>query len=504
MVARLHKSLLEYGVAVLALTAAVLLRWLLNPILGPRLPFATIFAAIALAVWYGGWRPALLITVLGYLVIYQWFILTEPGSSLSWHSLGGLVGLLLYLLSAGVMLVLGNAMRAAQARAEVSARAAQALQHSLEEADRRKDEFLATLSHELRNPLAPLRSALQIASTGNDPAALRQAHAVMERQLHLLVRIVDDLLELSRVRSGKLEIRKERVPLGEMVQTAVETCRPLLDAAGQQLIVALPATAVYLDADATRLSQVISNLLNNASKYSPPGNPIRLAVETEGSDVLLRVKDAGIGISPELLPRIFDLFLQGERSQEGLGIGLTLVRRLVELHGGRVEARSEGPGLGSEFIVRLPIASGPAPRLSRPAELSDVSSLGARRILIADDNRDSANTLAMIFEMLGSEVRTAYDGLEAVELEDRFRPDVVLLDVGMPKLNGYEAARRIRQDRSDEGVVLIAMTGWVQEEDRRRSMEAGFDFHLIKPIDPAELKRVLASSLREEELRHGG
>lgn len=371
------------------------------------------------------------------------------------------------------------------------------LVQKLSEADRRKDEFLATLAHELRNPLAPIRNGLQlIRLAGGDRATVEQARTMMERQLTQLVRLVDDLMDLSRISRGKIDLRTERVRLAAVVESAVETSRPLIEQMGHELTIVLPEQPVTLDADPTRLAQVFLNLLTNAAKYSDRGAHIRLVAEREGSDVVVSVTDTGIGIPADQLPRIFQMFTQVERSLEkaqgGLGIGLSLVKRLVEMHGGSIEARSDGPGQGSEFDVRLPVvaeASGPH-AADAPGERAIPRS--SARILIVDDNKDGADSLAMMLRIMGNDTRTAYDGQEGVALAEQFRPDVVLLDIGLPKLNGYEACRRIREQDWSKGMVIIAMTGWGQEEDRRRSHEAGFDHHLVKPVAPGALMQLLS------------
>ncbi|MFP5289133.1 MAG: ATP-binding protein, partial [Thermoanaerobaculia bacterium] len=365
----------------------------------------------------------------------------------------------------------------------------------LQETDRRKDEFLAILAHELRNPLAPLRNALQVMRlAGTDLETLERTRGMMERQVQQMVRLIDDLLDVSRITRGKIELRKERVDLSEVVRDALETCRPLIEAAGHELKVILPPEPIALDADPTRLAQVFSNLLNNAAKYTPRGGSILLSAEREEDGVLVRVRDTGIGIPADMLPRIFEMFTQVDRSLErtqgGLGIGLSLVRGLVELHGGSVEARSEGLGRGSELLVRLPVHPPARPDRDAPGG-SRPAAPPRRRILVVDDNRDAADSLALLLTLQGSEVRTAYDGLEAVEAAAEFHPDIVLSDLGMPRMNGYDAAQRIRE--RCPGVVLVAMTGWGQEEDKRRSSEAGIDFHLVKPVDLETLEQLLAS-----------
>ncbi len=353
------------------------------------------------------------------------------------------------------------------------------------------------LAHELRNPLAPIRHGVQIFRTQGPPIPeLQWAVEVIDRQVHQMTRLVDDLLDVSRITRGRIELRQERVELLAIVDSAVEASRPLIDKLGHELTVTLPPEPIPLEADLTRLSQVLLNLINNAAKFMAGPGRIWVTAERESHWVRIRVRDTGIGIPREMLPRIFDLFTQVDRSLErskgGLGIGLTLVKRLVEMHGGSVEAHSEGLGQGSEFVVRLPVAvavAGEGPR-GGAAEEAGVASV-KRRILVVDDNRDSADSLTLLLSMLGNEVHTAYDGQEAVEAAAAFQPEVVLLDIGLPKLNGYEAARRIREQAGGPHRVLIALTGWGQEEDRRRSKEAGFDHHLTKPVDFDDLKKLL-------------
>lgn len=367
---------------------------------------------------------------------------------------------------------------------------------NLSEANRRKNEFLAVLAHELRNPLAPIRNALQIMrlAEGNGET-VKFASEIMERQVDHMVRLVDDLLDLSRISQGRIELRQERVDLSQVLHHAIETIRPSVDQAGHKLTVTLPSQPVYLHADPTRLAQVFGNLLSNSCKYSDPGCQISLAVEEQSGEVLVSVKDTGVGIPPEMISKIFDMFMQVDhsldRSQGGLGIGLTLVQRLVEMHGGSVSAFSEGKGRGSEFVVRLPILS-EAKQPLQPAT-KEVAARTIRRFLVVDDNRDSAESLAIWLKINGNETHTAFDGLEAVEAAATIRPDVILLDIGLPKLNGYEAARKIRQQPWGKAVVLVALTGWGQEEDRRRSSDAGFDGHLVKPVDFDRLMNVLAN-----------
>lgn len=367
------------------------------------------------------------------------------------------------------------------------------------DAGRRKDEFLATLAHELRNPLAPIRNGLRVLQLTNGVGdAADEVRTMMERQIEQMVHLVDDLLDVSRIGGGKLLLRTQRVELAAALNNAVEISRPLIEVGGHELTVSLPSQPIFMDADMTRLGQVFANLLNNAAKFSERGGQIRLSVEREGQNAVVRVTDTGIGIAPDMLHRVFQMFSQVdqsiEKSQGGLGIGLCLVKQLVGMHGGSVEARSEGHGMGSEFIVRLPLALSAAPEVPLASvERKPSGALGKRRILVADDNTDAADSLATLLTFMGHEVRTAADGEAAVELAGAFRPDVILLDIGMPKLNGHDACRRIREEPWGEQAVLIALTGWGQDDVRRRSLEAGFDHHLVKPVDFAALMQLLAS-----------
>jgi PAS domain S-box-containing protein len=370
-------------------------------------------------------------------------------------------------------------------------------EQALREADRRKDEFLATLAHELRNPLAPIRNGLRILRTTNGGgAATVSLHEMLERQTNHLVRLVDDLMEVARVTRGRIELRKEPVDLNELLRSAVETSRPLIEAAQHELTVSVSPEPLTVSADPVRLVQVIANLLNNAAKYTNEGGRISLAARREGDHAVLSVRDSGVGIAADVLPRVFDLFSQGDRTyhraQGGLGIGLTLVRALVELHDGSVAANSDGLGRGSEFVVRLPLGGESAePQDSRTADAERV--FAAHRILVVDDSRDAAESLAMLLESVGADVHTASDGLAALEKLDSYRPSVMLLDIGMPGMDGFEVARRARQRPASRDLTLIALTGWGQEADRRRSREVGIDFHLVKPVDLVQLGELLTA-----------
>ena len=371
---------------------------------------------------------------------------------------------------------------------------------TLADLDRRKDEFLAMLSHELRNPLAALSNAVQLLRLQkNEEPLQQQGRGIIERQLGRLKHLVDDLLEVSRITSGSVRLRQEQISVSSVVERAVETAQPLIVQRRHDLQVSLPPQPIFLHADAARLEQVLVNLLTNAAKYTDDGGRIWLSVEQEGDAAVLRVRDTGIGIAPELLPRIFDLFTQAERSldrsQGGLGIGLCLVQRLVELHDGSVEAHSV-LGEGSEFVVRLPVmqtALPALPTLSSPALDTALPPAKGCRVLVADDNVDAAQSLATLLEMSGHEVRLAYDGLSALEAAIAYQPEVVLLDIGLPGLDGYEVAQRIRQQAALKSIMLVALTGYGQESDRQRSQHAGFDHHLVKPADFDKIENLLAT-----------
>jgi PAS domain S-box-containing protein len=395
-------------------------------------------------------------------------------------------------------------------------------EEALREANQRKDDFLATLAHELRNPLAPIRNSLAIlrVSGGTDPTAQR-VQEMMQRQVNHMVRLVDDLLEVSRITRGNVELRREWVDLAAIINGAVETSKPLIERAGHRLTLYLPAQPVMLDADPVRLAQVFANLLNNAAKYTPvtpAAGHIWLSAWQEGQEAVVSVRDTGLGIEPQMLQRVFDMFTQAVPGQGGLGIGLSLARSLVHLHGGSVEARSEGLGKGSEFIVRLPLgrppesAAAPAPAAPAAPVPAPVAAAAAaappqaaatsqppppatelRRVLVVDDNRDAAESLAMLLRIIGAEADVVYDGTSALARLPVYRPHVVVLDLGMPGLDGYEVARRIRALPEHSTTTLIALSGWGKEEDRRRSGAAGFDHHLIKPADIGTLQSLLGT-----------
>jgi PAS domain S-box-containing protein len=367
---------------------------------------------------------------------------------------------------------------------------------ALHEADRRKDEFLATLAHELRNPLAPIRNSMHILrmTARNDPTAERVCE-MMERQVNHMVRLVDDLMEVSRITRGLIELRKEETDLGAILSSAVETSKPLITAADHQLAITIPQEYIPLYGDAVRLGQIFANLLNNAAKYTDRRGQIWLSARREGNEAVVSVRDNGIGISAPMLPKVFEMFMQADRStnrsQGGLGIGLTLVKRLTEMHAGTISVQSEGPGQGTEVIVRLPVAALQPDRTKQPSVSQKPTSLPQRRVLVVDDNEDSAASMGMLLNFLGTDVQVAHDGPTALAIIESYRPDVVLLDIGMPGMDGFEVARQVRQRVDFNNIMLIALTGWGQTEDRNRTRAAGFDHHLVKPADITALQSLL-------------
>ena len=616
----LRSFVAPYGLALLVVALALLLRWAFWSVLGPEIPFLFLWPAVMIAARYGGLGPGLLVTALS--ILSEDFILIHPGSigTGSPHELTGLVlfGLLGALLSVladrlrrarrlaesrsedlarqrewlrvtlasigdgviatdaqsrvvfmnavsqsltgwkedealqrplgevcrvldastrepvdqisrkgaggrlsghdlllgrrgtetsvarsaspirsatgevlGVVLTLHDFTEQARLEAELRRRA-----EELAEAHRHKDEFLAMLGHELRNPLAPIKNAAHLLRLRTADERSRWAGEVIERQVGQMSRLVDDLLDVSRITRGKVTLRKEVVELAAVIERAVEISRPLIEARRHELVESLAEGPVWLEADPVRLAQVIANLLNNAAKYTEEKGRITLSAEKEVGEVVLRVRDNGVGIAPEVLPNVFELFTQDhrtlDRSQGGLGIGLTLVKGLVAMHGGSVQAFSEGPGKGSEFVVRLPAKAISGPNGGEEDHTpTSVPSAGSR-VLIVDDNVDSAESLALLLTMSGHKVRTAHDGPAALEAAEAFRPEAVLLDIGLPGMDGYEVARRLRQQAGLNNTFLVAVTGYGQDEDRRRAEEAGFDAHLVKPADPVVLQQLLA------------
>jgi PAS domain S-box-containing protein len=369
------------------------------------------------------------------------------------------------------------------------------LHEELKETDRRKDEFLAMLAHELRNPLAPISSAIEMLciSNGGKDSTVRLTCDIVRRQTHQLTRIVDDLLDVSRITRGVVALQRAPINVALLMEAAIEASRPLIDGQRHRLEVELPQEELCVNGDSARLSQVLTNVLNNAAKYTDKGGNIWVRVSREQKEVVLSIRDSGIGVAPELLPKVFDIFTQSERSIDrslgGLGIGLTIARSIVELHGGRIEARSDGLGTGSEFLIHLPLLQQKAETIRERAAHVPAS---ARRVLVVDDNRDAADGMAMLLGIAGQETRTAYDGHAALKAFEEFEPDLVLLDIGLPGMDGYAVAKHLRQKQISRRVVLAALTGYGDEEDRRRSLEAGFDYHYVKPVDFQVLNSVLA------------
>ena len=370
------------------------------------------------------------------------------------------------------------------------------LEGSLIDADRRKDEFLATLAHELRNPLAPIRNAVHLLRAGNPTGDnVRAAREIIDRQVHHMVRLVDDLMDVSRITLGQVNLRNERVSLRRVIDDALEAAAPAIEAGNHRLVVDVPGVTLQIEGDATRLSQVFQNLLDNAAKYTPPGGTITLRAELRDEQIVVSVRDTGIGITPEAQSRVFELFTRVHPNDRiktsGLGIGLSLAKKLIELHMGDIEVRSDGAGMGSEFIVTLPAASVVHAPASVEVPASRAKPDASQRVLVVDDNRDAAESLGMLLEMENCKVSVAFDGLQALEALDTFKPDIALLDIGMPGMDGYELARRIRATPRGRNLVLVALTGWSQSDDKKRAADAGFDEHLTKPVDPDVLGRVL-------------
>jgi PAS domain S-box-containing protein len=599
-----RRSLLGLALAAASVAAAILLRWISEPVLGERTPFILLWPAVMLTAWYGGRIPGLVAVALGALGTTAMFpVEPEMSTATYWAGLG------LFVVVAVSMIEIVMAMRRAEHRrqrtaerldltlaagklgvwewnlvtnevwwsdsleevhglprgafgrtfeafrqlvhhddrASVDAALDKAIascgeyqieyrflrpdgtlrwmtttgrvfgnehgrpmrlvgtamdttphkqaEEALRDADRRKDEFIAILAHELRNPLAPIRLALEMLRDSKDKLVSNRAIEIMSRQLAHLVRLIDDLLDVSRITRGKLELRRADVDLHDVVRSALEGARPAIDAAGHRLVVSLPDEPIALHADLTRLAQVIANLLTNAARYTPKGGCIELIAQADRGELSITVRDNGIGLAPEHLGAVFEMFAQvapaGTRSQGGLGIGLALARQLVLMHGGRIAAASGGLGKGSAFTIHLPIVDAPAKPLaaSDPVMVAHV----VRRVLIADDNRDAIDTLAQFLESTGHLVRTANNGAEAIEIAETFQPDVAVLDIGMPILDGHEVARQLRARKDSDGLVLIALTGWGQAEDLRRSREAGFDYHLTKPVQPSTLVKLLSA-----------
>jgi len=503
-------ELRAYLIAILAVAVATVLRVWVAPGLFTPVTSMPFFVAMLIAAWYGGLGPGLVATLLGALACAWYVFLPLHSFTIVNHEdqvkLVVLVGL-------GVAVSVGSeALHEARRRtlamsADIEERRRmeerlRKMAADLADESLRKDRFLATLSHELRNPLAPMRNALQVMKlANNDPLEVEGARRVMERQLAQMVRLVDDLLDVSRISRDKLELRRESVTLRNIIDTAVENTRPIIERQSHQLTVSLPSETVHLFVDPTRLAQVFSNLLNNAAKFTDANGEIRIVARIVGDSVSTTVFDNGVGVSPDMVPRVLEMFGQAENSRErssgGLGIGLSLAKRLVEMHDGSMELRSGGLGQGTEVEVRLPLASGalasaeiaPTPQATTDPEPATLGK--RRRILIADDNVDSAKTLALLLDILGHETRVAHDGIAALQAAEEFRPEIVLLDIGMPRLDGYQTCKQMRSREWGTSIAIVAVTGWGQKEDRDRTSAAGFDLHLVKPLDPVAINALL-------------
>jgi signal transduction histidine kinase/ActR/RegA family two-component response regulator len=491
-----HDVRLRYGLAVVFVAAASAVRLLFFQELGVAVPYILFFPAVMLTALYAGAGPAVLAATLA--IVVSNFLWVEPLGSFDPFNPERLQAAGLFYLDCLVLIVIARAMRRAQTRAiaaEAESSFAQRSEQTLREADRRKDAFLATLSHEVRNALAPMSNSLEIIERArSDQFLAERARVMMRQQMTYLNRIVDDLLDISRITRDKLALRFAPTDIVELVRLSIEANQPLAEHAGHGVKVTLPLGSLFVNGDSIRLAQVFVNLLNNACKYTEAPGHIELSARRDGHDAVISVKDDGIGISPEMMPRVFEPFTQIDqslaRSQGGLGIGLSLAKRLVEMHGGTLSGFSAGLGRGSEFVVRLPALAAALPAEPPRVAPKESAPVPARRILIADDNRDSADSFARLFRLGGHEVETAYDGPEAVDAAERFRPDVVFLDIGMPRLNGYEVCRQIRSRAWGKEIVLIAHTGWGED---RQAEEAGFDGHVTKPADYTALTRLLAS-----------
>ena len=490
--------------ALASTAAAILIRAALDPLLGDRLPFALVVASLSAIVWLAGLGPGLVAAVLGY-VAADWFFVS-PRHTFGVQSVDDVTSMIGYFIVAGSVLGFGEAARRARERAEERARELERAEESLRESDRRKDEFLAMLGHELRNPLAPIRNAVEIlnavGSAGNEA---RSARAIINRQVSHMARLLDDLLDVSRIARGKIRLRQERCDLARIARNTVEDYRPTLTEAGLAVRMESEADRVWVDGDPQRLAQIVGNLLHNARKFTGPGGTVVVrTASVDGGAVELSVRDTGIGIAPAVLPRLFEPFVQADegldRSRGGLGIGLALVRGIVGLHGGTVSAQSDGAGKGALFTLRLPSAGAPAACVGEPQSLFPVTAPPPAaerpiRVLVIEDHADTAASLRMLLELSGHEAEIAHTGAAGIAAASRLRPEVVFCDIGLPGLDGYQVARALRERPDLSGSFLVALTGYGQDQDRERAREAGFDLHLTKPINFAVVERTLAAAV---------
>jgi signal transduction histidine kinase/ActR/RegA family two-component response regulator len=494
-------------IAVVGAIAVTVTRVLFDGHFGTVAATIVFLLAVVAAGIAGGWKAGFLSTGLSVLGV---LVFARPGYTPRIPNMADVVRLLAYLAGGVAISVLCEGLRRAWQRIEERQRQLvleigerSRAEEQLREADRRKDEFLAMLAHELRNPLAPLSNALQLWSIAEkegtqDPAEMNSLRAMMRRQVDQMTRLIDDLLDVSRINRGTIQLRIARVDVGAVLSEAIDAQKSLAEVSGQDLKRDIPADPLLVEGDATRLVQIFGNVLHNAIKFTPPGGRIAVAAQLAGAEVIIRIRDTGCGIPAPMLTQIFEMFEQVDqslgRAHGGLGIGLTLVKRLVELHRGTIVARSEGLGKGSEFVIRFPaLRPEPDAAESKPGEAPPPKKQAAlHRILVVDDVKASAETLTMLLRVLGHDVVMANDGKTALELAAQSRPDTIFLDIAMPEMNGYEVARRIRATPALKEVVIVALTGYGQEEDRRRAKEAGFDYHVTKPASVAGLREILA------------
>jgi two-component system CheB/CheR fusion protein len=497
---RMQREFASFGIGLGSVAVALLIRKLLDPLLGNLFELPIVFGAVAVAAWLGGFWPSVIAAVAGYLAADYLFM--EPRGSVGILDPDAFVAIGLYLLTCAVIITLGVRVRRAERRRRSAEAERLRFVRQLEEADRMKDEFLATLAHELRNPLAPIRNASYILKQHEPEDSPSQwAREIIDRQSLHLSRLVDDLLDVSRITRGLIELRRERIPIAQVVNNAIETARPMIETRHHVLTVSMPAEPLIVFGDPTRLAQALSNLVTNAAKYTLQNGRIHVSVDRDRRGLAISVRDNGVGIPGSMLERIFDMFAQVDTSPErtagGLGIGLTLAQRLVGMHAGSLEAKSAGLGRGSEFILRLPLAPSMDESRDTGPAVRSVDHGSAGKILVVDDSIDSADSLALLLADEGYQVRMASDAAEAMREAAEFHPDTVILDIGLPEVSGYELARRIRREPWGGAVRLVALTGWGQDEDRRRSREAGFDEHVMKPVDPDELLSLLRAARTE-------
>jgi signal transduction histidine kinase/CheY-like chemotaxis protein len=501
-----------YAIAIGATGAIALIRILVSDTVGNFVPLVPFLISVVMAAWCGGLKPGLVATALGAVAADYLFIPTQH--TLRVESIAGAVALAMFV-SIGVLISwayesLHRARRlleSKQRNLRINMKAQRKLQTALVASDRRKDELLATVAHELRSPLVPLRIAAHILRTATLPQEAAEAQVgVIDRQVTQMTRLIDDLTDVARIARGMLALSRGRVDIAEMIQNAVEMSRPLIDSCGHELSVNLLTYPVYIDADKVRLTQLISNLLNNAAKYTPRGGRIHIENRVVAGELILSVTDTGIGIPKSMLERIFEPFVRldhrSHRAKDGLGIGLALARQLARLHGGDITACSPGPGLGTEFSVRLPIATSQECSLPTVATVPNSAMTGSQpRILVVEGDRDSADALSLLLTQKGCVTRIADDGTETMGAATEFRPDMVLLDIDAPKFDGWEVATRIRAQAWGEEVLLVAMSGWDDAEHKQRVTEAGFDHHFVKPVDPGAMLQVV-EALRSDVSDH--